>query len=639
MVATTSSSTEKHTSSGSDKPPHQRLSTTSLGHCLLVIFGLLSAAIYYQVYELSVHFDYYAPAIGRPIIDFLWWFAAAFAIYAIAAYVARRSKQDWRLVAVIFGFSILFRAILVFSTPIQEVDIYRYIWDGVVVSQGQSPFEYSPKEIKNAVQTSSDDPSLNKLAMTAGRDVGLNEVLNRIHFDDLPTVYPQTSQFVFAAAALTTPPNSPVETRLGVMKLWLIGFDLATLAIVMVTLQLCRLPVGLSLTYGWCPLLMKEVANSGHLDAIAVAISALTVLGLVWAVKRCRDTQSHREVDRSRSETRFTQWLNGALVLTSAGLAFGVGAKLFPVVLLPLVTFVAIANCGWRSIFVPAIVFCSLTAVLLWPMLPNGNNLEARYSAPPAPSIADAEIVRVDQATPQTKDRKSDPSAGMKKFLSEWEMNDLLFMVLVENLKPAKDFPENVSVACSVLPQDIREAIVKPFQQATGIEPRLAPFLVTRIITTAVYLLLAIGIAAWAASAHSPANANSLQQIVAAAFLTIAWFWFLSPTQNPWYWTWALPFLPFMKNRAWFLVSGLVMVYYLRFWLDYALPQQDVALKLSQYLSLQLGFDFGVNSLSGPSSIGVRFFDFVITWLEFTPVFLWLAAEATIRRLRRSAPT
>ena len=34
------------------------------------------------------------------------------------------------------------------------------------------------------------------------------------------------------------------------------------------------------------------------------------------------------------------------------------------------------------------------------------------------------------------------------------------------------------------------------------------------------------------------------------AFLVLAWFWLLSPTQNPWYWTWALPLVMRSSSAA-----------------------------------------------------------------------------------------
>ncbi len=86
-----------------------------------------------------------------------------------------------------------------------------------------------------------------------------------------------------------------------------------------------------------------------------------------------------------------------------------------------------------------------------------------------------------------------------------------------------------------------------------------------------------------------------------SAFLTLAWFWFLSPTLNPWYWTWVMPLLVFARSRVWQWMSGVVMLYYLRFWFIYQFPDTPLA---------------------GTPYAGAAFFDFVVTWLEFGP---WLA--------------
>lgn len=51
------------------------------------------------------------------------------------------------------------------------------------------------------------------------------------------------------------------------------------------------------------------------------------------------------------------------------------------------------------------------------------------------------------------------------------------------------------------------------------------------------------------------------ERFLEIAFLTIAWFWLLSPTQNPWYWTWALPLVAFARSRVWFFIYGCVLVY------------------------------------------------------------------------------
>jgi hypothetical protein len=92
-----------------------------------------------------------------------------------------------------------------------------------------------------------------------------------------------------------------------------------------------------------------------------------------------------------------------------------------------------------------------------------------------------------------------------------------------------------------------------------------------------------------------------------AAFLTLAWFWALSPTMNPWYWTWALPLLPFARGRAWFAVSGLLTLYYLRFWLAY---------------------HFADTVLFGTGYRGEHFFHFVVVPLEHGLWTVWLVVES-----------
>ena len=53
-------------------------------------------------------------------------------------------------------------------------------------------------------------------------------------------------------------------------------------------------------------------------------------------------------------------------------------------------------------------------------------------------------------------------------------------------------------------------------------------------------------------------------------FLIIAAFFVLQPTQNPWYWTWAMPLIPFARNRGWLAVGSFLFLYYSRFWFKFA---------------------------------------------------------------------
>jgi hypothetical protein len=136
-------------------------------------------------------------------------------------------------------------------------------------------------------------------------------------------------------------------------------------------------------------------------------------------------------------------------------------------------------------------------------------------------------------------------------------------------------------------------------------DPLETPFLNARVITTLVFGLLATGLCVLAF------RRSTLEGWLEAAFLTIAWFWLLSPTQNPWYWTWAMALLPFARSRLWLLISGLTMLYYARFW-------------------LQAHFD-GVEVMASGYS-GEAFFDLVVTWIEFGP---WLVCLLAVNLLRQ----
>jgi hypothetical protein len=93
--------------------------------------------------------------------------------------------------------------------------------------------------------------------------------------------------------------------------------------------------------------------------------------------------------------------------------------------------------------------------------------------------------------------------------------------------------------------------------------------------------------------------------------LTLAWFWLLCPTQNPWYWCWVLPLIPFARYRTWYVVGACTLLYYGRFWLVTHCASPPV-----------LGTPYD----------GVNFFDLVVVWLEFAPCLLALAAEWWLAR-------
>ncbi len=557
------------------------------------LVGLVAAAVvaevaYATLAILSRQFRYGSGQTERPILAVLAVLGLAFGAYLIGLGLAVRCRPGRALCAAVVVPAVLFRATLLPAPPIQEVDIYRYLWDGAVSVEGVSPYRYSPKQVLDEYREQNlPRPRLpedfRRLMRLLDRSPALATILQRVHHGDLPTVYPVVSQAVFAAATWIASKDSSLVTRLVVMKAVLVGFDLATLGLVFLLLRIAGRSMGWAVAYAWCPLVVKEIAGSGHLDSIAVFLAT-------WAVYLAGKTFFAQAASPARG-------LAGSALL----LALGVGAKLYPIIFAPLLLAGGLARFGIRAVLVPAILFAAVTSLLLVPMWPTpptppGAALAAPVSPPILPPPPDSRQAVAAQ----------DPSRGLAAFLRHWEMNDFLFLVVVENVSPTGQTAVSERAWFSVLPESWRERVLGPIAGRVQGDAHRAAFLLARLLTGALFLAVAV-VLAW--RGWSPHDA---ERWLRAVFLTAAWFWLLAPTQNPWYWLWALPFLPFARSRLWLLVSGLALVYYLRFWLLYHWPESPVP-----------GFRYR----------GALLFDFVVTWLEFAPWFAALAAEAYCRRL------
>ena len=196
---------------------------------------------------------------------------------------------------------------------------------------------------------------------------------------------------------------------------------------------------------------------------------------------------------------------------------------------------------------------------------------------------------------------------GLAAFLSQWEMNDLLFMVAYENLRSQVGVPAARSPWFDVTPDVWSDALQG--KDATA-------FKIARAGSLLVFAAICLTVA-WRASRVRDGGCRDDRRWLRGAFLTLAWFWLLAPTQNPWYWCWTVPLLPWAGGRAWLAVSAAAFGYYLRFVLESRFPEPPV-----------LGTPYG----------GEYFFYFLVPWLEFGPILVWLAIEWWRGRLDPTVP-
>jgi alpha-1,6-mannosyltransferase len=173
-------------------------------------------------------------------------------LYLVAVWVVlNRPVNRWTF-AIILATALGCRLVCLFSPPFLSTDIFRYVWDGWVQAARINPYRYIPA-----------DPHLAFL-----RDLDIYPNINRRTYAH--TIYPPGAQMLFL-----------LITRIGGtvrwMKLGMVGLEALTIWILVKLLAALGLRREQVLIYAWHPLLLWEVASSGHVDGAALPFIALAL--------------------------------------------------------------------------------------------------------------------------------------------------------------------------------------------------------------------------------------------------------------------------------------------------------------------------------------------------------------------------
>lgn len=270
-----------------------------------------------------------AVSSARSVFLFLGLLACLFLCYS-AAYLLLRDVQNSHraIILVIFG-ALLFRFTLLFAgLPhdsnwsemqsgvkmdvrgravaydrflLYDNDVWRYLWDGHVWTNGINPYRYEPS-----------NPRLDALTDSGNSENTIwSDIRDNVNHPQIPTIYPPAAELVFGLSHVLAPGSVLV------MKSIFVGFDLLALFFIALTLRALHRPASDMILYAWNPLVIKTVAGSGHMDAIMAAALAATAYFIV------RGRRAHAAI----------AW--GVSVLT----------KISPLVLLPFV----MRRLGWRK--------------------------------------------------------------------------------------------------------------------------------------------------------------------------------------------------------------------------------------------------------------------------------------------------
>lgn len=158
-------------------------------------------------------------------------------------------------VVVVLLWATLIRLPFLWTAPTLSDDIYRYVWEGRLVSEGMDPYDHPP-----------DSPMLEGLAGAAPEWALVNH-------PDLPALYPAGAQWVFAGLSWLQPDER-------VFRVFFLLCDLGLCLLLLTILRARGSPSGWSLLYAWHPLAAVEVASSGHFDPLAML--PLLAGFLVW---------------------------------------------------------------------------------------------------------------------------------------------------------------------------------------------------------------------------------------------------------------------------------------------------------------------------------------------------------------------
>jgi len=241
--------------------------------------------------------------LGTPL--FFVCAGVAVAVFAgIIAFIWSKPPTQPRLLLVAVLFAIAFRVVLAVPPVNGDNDMIRYVWDGRVQKLGLNPYAVRPA-----------DPGLEFTHTDETRDMPSARAR---------TPYPPAAQMFFRFVV-------SIHDSGRAMKLALIACDLLTMLVLWRWLLVSGRSEWLMLAYGWNPLVVLEIAHSGHIDSLG----ALWTLGAAFWLTRRRTS------------------------LATVAYVLAVATKLLPIVLAPLL---------WRRISIrDAFIGAGLFVLLYMP--------------------------------------------------------------------------------------------------------------------------------------------------------------------------------------------------------------------------------------------------------------------------------
>ena len=194
----------------------------------------------------------------------------------------------------------------------EDDDVHRYVWDGRLQRLGYNPYLVIPS-----------DPAVRGLHTPETRN---------LNNPDLASPYPPGAQLFFRAV-------TAVQESTFALKVAFVVCEFAIILVLLDVLRFSQQGAHLVLAFAWNPLLVIEVAGSGHIDIVGALLLLVSAAALI---RRWR-------------------------AIAAVGLGLAIAVKFLPIVLLPLY---------WKRIRIRDVALAAVVVGLLYvPFLNHGRIL------------------------------------------------------------------------------------------------------------------------------------------------------------------------------------------------------------------------------------------------------------------------
>lgn len=201
---------------------------------ITILYGVLASTLYYL---LAYHIE--RSSFGSLLCCFVALFAGSYA-------VIDRLEGPY-MFRVLIALGLFFRLIQLFSLPELSDDYFRFVWDGMLSSSGESPYTYLPINVPKELQ----EP----------------ELLSRLNSPEYYSVYPAFNQCIYW---LSLELGKTTFGTVVVMKTLMLFAEVGTITIFYSIVKKWSLPLKFVLIYTLNPLVIMEFVGNLHFEGFMV---------------------------------------------------------------------------------------------------------------------------------------------------------------------------------------------------------------------------------------------------------------------------------------------------------------------------------------------------------------------------------